>query len=671
MWTFDNLPLEKLKSKYNFVPNDEWIKTAWKAPVRFNSGGSGAFVSGNGLVMTNHHVARRNLHNISSAKYDYLKNGFYARSLKEEIKIRDLEVNALDSIKDVTEKVLKAVGASLSYEEQNRAKKAAIAKIEKESFEKTSLRSNVIELYHGCKFHLYRYRKYTDVRLVMAPENLLAKFGGEYDNYSYPRYQFDFAFYRIYKNGKPLKSKHFFKWNPKGAIENELVFVSGNPGSTDRLKTISQLEYDRDYYIPALLESLVYFKNVFISYSKLGNEQKRQAKGYLYGIGNYEKRYNGMLNTLLDSKMFATKVYQENEIKKALEKNCKLKKTSSNIWHNLGKLQKKIKSKHNELVYHEVYKKLKILKFSKIIYIANYIVRSGYELKKPNNERYPKFRDSNLDSLKLKLFSPAPIYPELEKFVLTNSFNYLIKKLGRNNAYTKAILQGEKASDLAQKIINNTKIFAPDFRKKLVDGGLKIIAKSQDPAICLARRIYPFYKKNRKWYEDKIKSIERIEASKLANLLFSIYGKNIYPDATFTLRFSYGVPLSYEQNTTMVPFKTSFYGLFARACEFDNKPPFNLAKSLIKKKDKIKGSVPVNFVLTSDTVGGNSGSPVYNKNLEFVGIIFDRNIHGLSRAYLYNEKQARSVAVHTAGITEVLDKVYNMKNLLRELKGAD
>ncbi len=665
MWTFDNLPLDVLKEKYGFNPSQKWIESAYKATIRFNSGASGAFVSPNGLVITNHHVAMSDIQKLSTPKKDYVKNGFYARRNIPPLKCPDLELNVLDSIEDVTDKVLKAANIELSEAEQNKLKKAEMARIEKSSFDKTGLRSNVVELYNGGQYHLYRYKKYTDIRLVMAPEMQPAHFGGEYDNYSYPRYQFDYAFFRVYEKGKPIRSKHYFKWNPKGAKKDELVFVTGNPSQTDRLKTTAQLEYDRDYYIPSLLDMLYYFRKAFREYADKGPEQKRQSHRTNYSIGNYIKRYEGMSEALLNEKMFSKKIEEEKEFRDKIKKNKNLKKLNS-TWKNIEKVQKKLIKLHPDLVFHGVYDRIDPARYSDLLRIANTIVRYSEEIQKPNNERFKEYRDSNLDSLHHRLYSPAPIYPDKEQHALTYIFKYLIEKLGKDDEYVKELFSANPEI-LAKTLAQNTRIYDPKFRKELVKGGKKAIEKSTDPMIMLAKRTDHFYRKTRKKYEDNIESIEKIESTKLAKARFAVYGKKVYPDATFTPRLTFGAPRGYELNTTLVPQQTTFYGLFARNAEFDNKHPFDLTGKFMRAKRRIRMQTPVNQVLTTDTIAGNSGSPVFNKNLEYVGLVFDRNIHGLSRSYLYDETQGRTISVHSGGITETLKNVYGMKNLVREL----
>jgi Peptidase S46 len=664
MWTFDNLPIAQLQEKYNFTPSQQWIRKVQLGSVRFNNGGSGSFVSPNGLVITNHHVAFGQLQKMSTAEHDYVRNGFYAKTNSDEIPCPDLELNVLISTQDVTARVQNAVDKKASDKKQNEQRKAEIAKIEKESTDATGLRSDVIELYHGGQYHLYRYKKYTDIRLVMAPELQAAFFGGDYDNFTYPRYTVDMAFFRVYENDKPIKSPAYFKWNVNGAKEGELVFMPGNPGKTERLLTMSQLEFRRDYALPILLKKLNAARKAYYDFSALGDENARRAKEEIFGVENSLKYRTGLLEGLQSEEFLSKKRDAEASFRAKVKENKELSKLCGKSWKNIAKAQKELTKRFKQYLY-----VINSRGEAKLANIAKQIVLYVEEMQKPNTKRYAEYRDSALESLRFRLFSKAPIYSDMDKYMFADELKLTLEELGQNDKYVKAALNGQSPEEVADYLVENTKLFDSDFRKQLVDGGIKAVERCNDPMIVWARKIVPIYRELRNWYENEIESVETAEAEKIAKARFAVYGTSIYPDATFTLRLSYGKVASYKLNTTMIPYKTTFYGLFNRAESMDNKPPFQLADMIAAAKDKIDMKTPLDFVSTNDIIGGNSGSPVLNKDAEFVGIVFDGNIQMLVFNYAFSDKIARAISVHPAAMLEALEKVYQTKELVEELTG--
>jgi hypothetical protein len=666
MWTFDNPPLKNLEKDYGFVPSAEWLETAQKAAVRVGNS-SGAFVSADGLVITNQHVAMGQLQKMSTSSKDYVKDGFYSRTRSREIKCPDLELKVLVRLEDVTEKVLNA---------QNKAEE--IARIEKRAYETTGLYSKVTNLYRGGKYQLQLFEKYTDVRLVMASEYQASMFGGKYDNYTYPRYALDFAFFRAYKDGKPLKVKHYFKWNGKGAAKDELIFVAGNPGTTNRSKTVAQLEYDKDLFLPDLLDSLYFFYNALSAYGEWGPAHARQVRTDAYYILNYIKRFTGWHGAIASKEVMAKKIEQEEDLRGAVKKDKNLKKSAGPAWRKIERVQKNKIKNHKKLVYYDIYshggadsyRMFNILNRSRLAKMARTIVLYASEIEKPNEKRFSEFGDAALESVKFKLFSPAPIYPELEKFVLQAAFHYLIDRLGADELYVKTVLKktgSQFVAEFAHNLVNGTKLFDVNFRKKLIEGGKSAVDSSNDPMIVWMKRLDDIYRKTRKMHETEIKKEEAGEETKIAKARFAVYGTDTYPDANSTLRLAYGKIKGYESGTTLVPYKTTFYDLYGRAENFDGIEPFGLSKKIAKRKKYVDMSVPLNFVATTDTVGGNSGSPIFNKKLEYIGLLFDRNIEGLDRNYIYGDTSGRTVAVHSAAITEALKNIYGMRNIIAEL----
>lgn len=662
MWTFDNPPVKQLQEKYNFTPTQEWLDHLRLSSVRFNDGGSGSFVSATGLVLTNHHVALGQLQKVSSPQKDYVADGFLARTPEEELPCPDLELNVLVSMENVTDRVLAAVKPGMSEKEANDARKAAIAAIEKESMEKTGLRSDVVTLYHGGEYWLYRYKKYTDVRLVFAPEQQIAFYGGDPDNFTYPRYDLDMALFRVYEDGKPVKPQHYLKWNPEGAKEGELVFVSGHPGSTNRLYTLAQLETLRDLTYPMRLAGIERRLGVARAYAARGKEQARQAAGLIFGLENSKKALSGEYKGLKDPQLLQIKAQEEKELRDRVAAHPEWQKAYGDAWQAIEKAQASFRARAKEYSYRR-------LSGYRLPGIALSIVQLVAEVKKPDGERLDGFHESQLPSLKFRLFSPAPVYPEFEEVLLADGLRETLEILGPEDPFVKAALGGKTPEQVAHEAIAGTKLADPEFRKKLVEGGEEAVAACTDPLIALARRVDPILRQERKWYEDTIESVVRTAGEKIGKARFAIYGKGMYPDATFTLRLTYGTVTGYPYNGTVAPPVTTFYGLYDRATSFGFKPPFHLPQRWLERKDSLNLATPLNFVATCDIIGGNSGSPVVNRQGEIVGLIFDGNIESLVGRFVFDITANRAVAVHTAGMTEALKKLYDAEFLVKELLG--
>ncbi|HUA59877.1 MAG TPA: S46 family peptidase [Verrucomicrobiae bacterium] len=661
MWTFDNPPTKLLQERYQFTPTQQWLDHVRLSCVRMNDGGSGSFVSANGLVLTNHHVARGQLQKNSTREHDYLRDGFYAATPDQEMKSPDLEVNVLVSLENVTARVNEAVGKAKSPKEEFAARRAVIAEIERESQQKTGLRSDVVTLYQGGEYWLYRYRKYTDVRLVFAPEQQAAFFGGDSDNFTYPRYDLDMALFRVYDNGKPLQTKDYLKWNLTGAADKELVFVAGHPGSTKRLQTTSQLELERDITEPAMLNLYKARIAVLRSYSTLGPEQARQAGSLIFSLENSQKAYRGRLQGLLDKSVMDKKLKEDADFKARVIANAEWKAAYGGAWDAIAAADSKFRSRAKEFRYRALN--------SALANIAQDIVQYVAEIKKPDGERLNTYHDAQLDTLKLSMFSPARIYPELEIARMAGALQQALSELGPNDPFVKAALAGRTPQDAAAAIINNSKLADPAVRKQLVDGGEQAVAASTDPLIVQARQLDPLRREFTHWMEDNVTSVEQRAGEQLGKARFAVYGRNTYPDATFTLRLSYGAVEGYPMNGTVAPPKTTFFGLFDRAASFNFEAPFNLPARYSEGRDKLNLSTPLDFVTTNDIIGGNSGSPVINRAGELVGLVFDGNIESLVGDFVYDPAANRTVAVHSAGMAEALRKLYNAPALVKELFG--
>lgn len=655
MWLFNALPKKQLSTKYDFEPTQQWVDHVMLSSVRFNSGGSASFVSSNGLVLTNHHVAADTLFKLSTAEHNYNEDGFLAKTFEEEIPATDLELNQLISIEDVTAKVNEAVKSDMAPADAFKARQAAMAQIEKESLDKTGLRSDVVTLYGGGRYHLYRYKKYTDVRLVWAPEAASAFFGGDADNFEYPRYCLDVTLFRVYEDGKPAKIDHYLKMDPNGAKDGDLVFVSGNPGRTRRILTSDAVEYQRDTALPRTLNMLRRKEIALQQYGLEGPEQTRRGRDDLFGVQNSRKAYTGMLAGIQDPSFVESKRKSEQEIFSALKSDPKLASLSG-AWDTIRQLQ----DQRREMITKGASLRTQLAGF------AEKIVLMATEDTKPSAQRLREFRDSARQSLEQELFSDVPVYEDLERMLLADELSRLAEDRGGNDPLVKSVLAGKSPRARASEIIAGTKLGSAQARKELAKQGLDGIKNSTDPLVDMIRKMESEYRKIREATE-AIDEQERQAYAKVTEAKFAVGGDSVYPDATFTLRLSYGAVSGYESNGKQIPSSTKLGGAFEHEKVHLEKDPWVLPKSWHAAKDKINPDIPFNFVSTCDIIGGNSGSPVVSRDGAMVGIIFDGNIESLPGDFYYSDKQARSVSVHIAGVLEAMRKIYQAGHLADQM----
>jgi hypothetical protein len=662
MWLFNAFPKDRVQAHYGFVPTQVWLDHVRMSSVRFNNGGSGSFVSADGLAFTNHHVGADCIQKLSKEGTDFMKTGFYAKTQAEEAKCPDLELNVLMAIDDVSAKVKAASTASMSAAEAGQAQRGAMSAIEKECAASTGMRCDLVTLYSGEVFHLYQYKKYTDVRLVFAPEFQAAFFGGDPDNFTYPRYDLDTSFFRIYENDKPVHLTHYLNWSKTGVKQGDLIFVSGHPGNTDRLKTVAQMQFLRDVDYPSRLANYKRRIALFQKFSAESAENARIAQEDIFGYQNSQKAITGYFEGLRDEAAMSQKETAEKE----QEKQYMAKHPQGpNPWEEIATAMKADREIYKPVLYTDRLRGFN----SELAQYARWIVRAADEKAKANGERLREFRDSALPSLEQRLFSTAPIYKTFEYVTLADSLAQMQEALGANDSAVKAALGGKSPDEVAKAAIDGTKLDDVAARKQLYEGGKSAVDASTDPMIVLLRNVEPIARSYRKRYDDEVDAVERRDGATIAKARFEQSGFTQPPDATFTLRLSYGAVKGYDENGKKIPYFTDMAGAFQHAEEHGNKPPYDLAPSWPKMKSKVNLFTPLNFVSTPDIIGGNSGSPTINKEGEVVGIIFDGNIQSLVWNFFFDERQGRAVSVDARGIIEALRNIYGANTLADELTG--
>ena len=671
MWTYDNFPSAKVGKKYGFTPDQKWLDEARLSSVRLAGGCSGSFVSPEGLVMTNHHCALSCIGQLSTKEKDFVAQGFYAPEQAQEVKCPEIELNQLLSITDVTKQVSTAT-KGLADKEANYARKKAVAAIEKGCANgDEKLRCEVVDLYRGGVQSLYKYKRFQDVRLVFAPEESIAFFGGDPDNFNFPRYDLDVSFIRAYENEKPARVEHYFKWAPQPVREGDLTNVSGNPGTNIRDETIAQLQVARDRGLPERLLMLAEYRGQLTEFAKSSPEHARISEGDLRRVENSYKALLGRFQALTTETLWTKLSAHEKELRAKLKAKPALQKEHGAAWEQLAKAVAEFTPRRFEYGYVEGSPRGAGAFNSRLYQIARTLVRGTEELPKPNDQRLKEFGDSKLPAVKQSLFSKAPIYDDLEVLELTFSLTKMRQDLGTDSAFVKKILGKKSPEDLAKELVAGSKLRDVELRQKLwADGkGKDSVRASDDAMIKLVLLTDPDARATRKWYEDSIEAPEKKASESIARARFALEGTKSYPDATFTLRLSYGAVKGWQEGDHFVKPLTEIAGAFDRAT---GREPFELPQSWIKASEekRLNGTVPFNLASTNDIIGGNSGSPVFNKDLQITGLIFDGNIESLGGEYGFDESVNRAVVVTQSALVEALDHVYGAKRIVNELKPA-
>ncbi len=657
MWPFEIAPIDQINKGHGVTLTKDWLDHVRLASVRFGNGGSGSFISKSGLVLTNHHVAADCVGKVANAGADYMANGFRAGPDGDELKCPDLELNVTVAMQDVTDQVRAAKLPSMNDADANKAIKAAMTALEKSCHNQTGKKCEVVTLYAGGKYELYTFDKYTDVRLVFAPERAIAFFGGDPENFTYPRFDYDMAIFRVYANGAALQPTHWLEWNAAGPKEGDTVFVSGHPGSTGRLETVAELHTDRDLVLPFRLGMLHDQIALLDAFGRTGHEEEREASAMTFGLRNGQKALTGYLGALKDPAIMKKKSDNEAQLRRAIDADPKLKADYGKVWDDMAAVQKRAMALHTR------HGMLEVFSTAKLVAMARQLVRLPTEVALPNEKRLREYRDTNLDSMKLRLQAGAPIYGGVEAPLVRVWLETMARTLGANDPLVKKILDGRTPARAAQEIVAQSKLFDAYARRALIDGGADAVARSTDPMIVLLRTIDPDARAVRKQWEDDVEAPERTLGTKVAEASFAVRGTSVAPDATFTLRLSIGTAKGF--GTT--PWATTFGGLFAHA---NGTEPRKLPQRWLDAKDKLDPKTPMNFVSTDDIIGGNSGSPAVDANGKLVGLVFDGNITSLGNRYVYADTTQRAVSVDAACILEALRKVYGEDALANEIAGS-
>jgi hypothetical protein len=665
MWTFDNFPKATVKQQYGVDIADPWLNRLQRSITRLEGGCTGSFASPDGLMLTNHHCAMGCISELSSASDNLVENGFNAGGRAGERKCPGNLVSVLVGIEEITAQV-NAATAGLADAKANEVRKQTLSRLESAcTASKNKGGASACEsvtLYQGGQYFLYKYKRYDDVRLVFAPEQAIAAFGGDPDNFNFPRWSLDFSLMRVYENGKPARTPDYLRWRPEGPRAGDPVFVPGHPGSTSRLLTLEQLKFNRSVTFPQYIARNSELRGRMIEWGKTGDEPQRIVQENLLGLENSLKVYRGLQSALLHDRLMDFKTTRERELRERVSNDAKLAQQTGSAWDEVGKSQARYREIYDRYLYLESGTGFN----TDLFFYARLLVRGAAERAKPNEQRLREYADSNLPKMSAGLLAATPVYPEFETLTFAFSLDKMREILGPDDDIVRRVLGKDSPESLAAKLVRDTKLADPGVRKALWDGGAAAVAASQDPMIALARSIDPDSRALRKVYEDEVQARVAASQEKLAKARFAAFGTNVYPDATFTLRLSYGDVRGWtEKGQPIEPF-TKLSRLYERTT---GQAPFRLPQRWLDARSKLDPNMPFNYTTTNDIVGGNSGSPAVDAQGRLVGLLFDGNIHSIAGSYWYDETLNRAVAVHPAIILTALREVYGATALANEIDG--
>ena len=658
MWTFHGFPFAKANAALKTNLDQAWLDRVRTATVRL-SNCTGSFVSGAGLILTNHHCVEACLADLSSKEKSLVEEGFLAKTHDEEKRCETQVADVLTATEDITAKV-NAATAGKAEAAANDIRKATLTQLESECEAATKLKCQTVTLYDGGQYWLYTYKRYTDLRIVFAPEAAIASFGGDPDNFQFPRWSLDMGVLRAYEDGKPAVPSSYLKFNFAGPAAGDPVFVSGHPGSTDRLLTVAQLERDRNDFLPQWLLRTSEVRGRLIQFGAGNPANERISADLLNNLENGIKVRRKQLDALHEDALFALKKAEQQTLQKKIAASPALKKEIGNPWHDIEVALDVEKGMLQPLTYIENGAGFQ----GRLVTFARTLVRGAAERDKPNGERFREYTDGALPRIEQQLGASLPIYPDLEILRLSAGFERMREWLGPDHEVVRKLMSNESPAGLARRLVTETKLGDPAVRLALWKGGSKAIAESTDPLIVIARSIDPDARAVRKAYEDGVEAPIRSATERLAKARFAALGTSVYPDATFTLRLNWGTVQGWNENGKPVPPFTRLARVFERATGAD---PFRIPDSWLRVKDKLDMNTPFNLSTNSDIVGGNSGSALINAKGEMVGLLFDGNIHSISGSYWFDTEKNRAIAVHPAIIREALSKVYGADALLMEL----
>ena len=679
MWLFNAPPTRQIQEKYGVELKPEFLEHLQKSCLKFANSGSASFVSSDGLILTNHHVGLSTVASLSTKERDYVKNGFRAEKLEDELKCPGLKLIMLQEIVDVTEKVQDAVKDAKTVEEADAARAAIFKKLQDEGKAEKGLRCDVVTLYQGARYHLYCYKEFEDVRLVFTPEESVGFFGGDPDNFGYPRYNLDITLFRAYENDKPYKPEHFLKWSEKGAADGEFALVAGHPARTNRFNTVADLQYQRDVYYPYMMSKYKRREVLYSAFGSLNDENRRRIATDLFKIQNSRKNRGGILQGQQTPALMQRKIDAENELRKLAKERGAIDFAQGDPWDVVADA---MNAWSGQFVAYDLFEGGEAFA-SATMGRARAIARYLAEAAKPDAERNAAYQGAALEERRKELEKPLEkVDEDIEILKLGDNLSMLYEisqptKNGRRVGSVEleqplfdAIYDGKSPNARASQLVRQSKVADKEFVKSLLDGGLDAAKACDDPAIQLALLVDPLATALRDRYATAVVEPCRQAYAKIADARFKIYGESVYPDATFTLRLTYGVVEGYkEDDGTEIPYQTLLKGALDRAREHDRLDPYDLAQSWFDAEAEGRAPLdaPLNFVTNHDIIGGNSGSPCVNAQGEVVGLIFDGNIQSLVLNFVFDDVQARAVLVHSVGIREALRSIYQFPRIADEL----